>query len=57
VTYSNSCFAASAGIDVISPNLCADIAKRVPGVSSWPGMAVFLGALTSIGMFALRAAR
>ena len=54
VTYSNSCFAASAGVDIFSSNLCADIAKQVPGISSWPGMAVFLGALTSIGMFALR---
>jgi hypothetical protein len=57
MTYGNSCFAAAAGVDFISPNICVDIAKRVPGVSSWPGMAVLLCALTSIGMFALRSAR
>ena len=56
-TYSNSCYAASAGENIFSSEPCATIAKRVPGISSWQGVVILVGALTSLGMFYFRSAR
>jgi hypothetical protein len=56
-TYSNSCYAASAGVDVFSSNPCESLAKRVPGISSWQAVLILASALTSIGMLYFRSVR
>ncbi len=56
-TYSNSCYAASAGVDVFVSEPCATIAKGVPGISSWQGIVVLASALASISMLYFRSVR
>lgn len=56
-TYSNSCYAASAGVDVFSSNPCESLAKRVPGISSWQAVLILASALTSISMLYFRSVR
>jgi len=56
-TYGNSCYAASAGVDVFSSEPCENLAKRVPVFSSWQGILILASALTSISMLYFRSVR
>ena len=56
-TYSNSCYAASAGVDVFFSEACESLAKQVPGISSWQTVVILASALTSISMLYFRSVR